>query len=149
MVKGLRALLVLSIVAMAFLVAAQAASMLDFYLTPAPSPGSTAPSGAPDAVLGAIAGLTGVIGLNLVAASGLVGLILAVQARSRAWTISIVLAGLATTGALIGAAWILLSSAANPFDPMLLTILVPIATGAFAWRTGRGRQALTDAAGSG
>ena len=126
-----RALLILSVVACALLVTGQVGSYLEFVLVPAPTPQTTGPQGPADLVFGLMAVVGGGLGLLVSVTTGIVGLAVASSEGRRSWLIVIAASGGLVVIGLGVSAFVLVGLPRNPYDPLIVCLLVPITTLAY------------------
>lgn len=126
-----RALLILSVLAFALLVTGQVGSYLDFVTVPAPTAATTGPQSTADLVFGLLAVGGGGLGLLVSVASGIVGLGVTSTEGSRSWLIAIAASGGLVIIGLGVSAFVMAGLPRNPYDPLVVCLLVPITTLAY------------------
>jgi hypothetical protein len=132
-----RALLLVSAVACVALLAGQVAAALDFALIPAPTfdlvgNAGTDPQGPLDLALAIVTILGNVVGFPLAVAAGILGMVATALRRHVGWIVAIALAGVLAFAALLVGAFILLGLPNNPFDLVIVLIVVPLTTLAYS-----------------
>lgn len=123
--------MILSVLAFALLITGQLGSYLDFVTVPAPTAATTGPQGTADLVFGLMALVGGGLGLVTSVATGIVGLAVAATQGSRSWLIAIVASGALVVIGLGVSAFVMVGLPRNPYDPLLVCLLVPVTTLAY------------------
>ncbi len=130
-----RALALVSILAGVALAAAQVGAYLDFLLVPAPTASTSGPQGPADLLFGLMAGIGGVFGAALCVVAAVVGLASASSQGHRRWLIAIAASGALAILGLAVSAFVLLGASRNAYHPLVVFLVVPLTTLAYAVAT--------------